>query len=101
MQDRWVFEVRTGAAVARRARGAADRSRPSPVAMLSAHWLGPANRCLVPFTSFCEYADTKPKKTPVWFAAAESRPLLFGRTAAHIGGLRGERGKRPNGYHEQ
>jgi putative SOS response-associated peptidase YedK len=40
-------------------------------------WLGPANRCLVPVTSFCEYADTKPRKTPVWFAAAESRPLLF------------------------
>lgn len=40
-------------------------------------WLGPANRCLVPFTAFCEYADTKPKKTPVWFAADESRPLMF------------------------
>ncbi len=31
-------------------------------------WLGPASRCLVPVTSFCEYADTKPKKTPTWFA---------------------------------
>lgn len=40
-------------------------------------WLGPGNRCLVPFTSFCEYEDTKPRKTPVWFAADDSRPLLF------------------------
>ena len=39
-------------------------------------WLGAKNRCLVPFTSFCEYADTKPRKTPTWFAADESRPLL-------------------------
>ena len=39
-------------------------------------WLGPKNRCLVPFTSFCEYADTKPRKTPTWFAGDESRPLL-------------------------
>jgi putative SOS response-associated peptidase YedK len=39
-------------------------------------WLGPKNRCLVPFTSFCEYADTKPRKTPTWFAGNESRPLL-------------------------
>jgi putative SOS response-associated peptidase YedK len=27
-------------------------------------WLGPACRVIVPFTSFCEYADTKPRKTP-------------------------------------
>jgi hypothetical protein len=26
--------------------------------------IGPANRCIVPATSFCEYADTKPRKTP-------------------------------------
>ncbi len=45
----------------------------------SAHWrrwLGPANRCLVPMSSFCEYADTKPKKTPMWFAIDDSRPLI-------------------------
>jgi len=40
-------------------------------------WLGPANRCVVPWTSFCEYADTKPKKTPTWFALDDSRPLAF------------------------
>lgn len=38
----------------------------------------PANRCLVPFTSFFEY-ETAPdgKKQPVWFALAEDRPLAF------------------------
>src|SRR4051812_29449384 len=25
-------------------------------------WLKPENRCVVPFTSFCEYEDTKPRK---------------------------------------
>jgi putative SOS response-associated peptidase YedK len=38
-------------------------------------WLSTESRCVVPFTSFCEYADTKPKKTPTWFALDESRPL--------------------------
>jgi len=45
----------------------------------SAHWkrwLGPANRCLVPFTSFSEYDTIDGKKVPVWFAADESRPLM-------------------------
>jgi putative SOS response-associated peptidase YedK len=45
----------------------------------SAHWkrwLGPANRCLVPFTSFSEYDTIDGKKVPVWFAAGEERPLL-------------------------
>ncbi|WP_407529497.1 SOS response-associated peptidase [Methylobacterium oryzisoli] len=39
-------------------------------------WLKPAFRCLVPVSSFSEYADTKPRKTPVWFALSEERPLL-------------------------
>jgi putative SOS response-associated peptidase YedK len=45
----------------------------------SAHWkrwLEPANRCLVPFTSFSEYDTIDGKKEPVWFAAGEDRPLL-------------------------
>jgi putative SOS response-associated peptidase YedK len=39
-------------------------------------WLGLANRCVVPFTSFSEY-ETGPdgKKIPVWFALGEDRPL--------------------------
>jgi putative SOS response-associated peptidase YedK len=40
-------------------------------------WLKPENRCLGPWTSFCEYADTRPKKTPTWFALDETRPLAF------------------------
>ena len=39
-------------------------------------WLGPGNRCLVPATSFCEYAPTKPRKMPIWFALNEDRPLF-------------------------
>jgi len=39
-------------------------------------WLGPENRCLAPFTSFSEYDTIDGKKTPVWFASNESRPLL-------------------------
>jgi putative SOS response-associated peptidase YedK len=39
-------------------------------------WLGPANRCIVPFTSFSEYeTGLDGKKIPVWFALREDRPL--------------------------
>lgn len=37
-------------------------------------WLGPASRCVVPFTSF---AEPGPDKKPVWFALDEDRPLAF------------------------
>lgn len=40
-------------------------------------WLDPAYRCVVPMTSFCEYEDTRPRKTPTWFALGEDRPLAF------------------------
>lgn len=41
-------------------------------------WLGPANRCLVPFTSFAE-PETLPdgSKHSAWFAFAPSRPISF------------------------
>lgn len=47
----------------------------------SAHWkrwLSPANRCLVPFTSFAE-PEILPdgKKANAWFALDESRPISF------------------------
>jgi putative SOS response-associated peptidase YedK len=45
----------------------------------SAHWkrwLGSDHRCLAPFTSFSEYDTIDGKKTPVWFATDETRPLL-------------------------
>lgn len=40
-------------------------------------WLGPANRCVVPLTSFSEYDTIEGKKVPVWFALSEDRPLAF------------------------
>jgi putative SOS response-associated peptidase YedK len=45
----------------------------------SPHWrgrFGKESRCIVPATSFCEYSDTMPRKTPVWFALAAERPLF-------------------------
>jgi putative SOS response-associated peptidase YedK len=41
-------------------------------------WLGPASRCVVPFTSFSEN-DRLPdgRFEPVWFARDEGRPLAF------------------------
>lgn len=44
----------------------------------SAHWrrwLKPESRCIVPWTTFCEWEDTKPKKTKRWFALNEDKPL--------------------------
>lgn len=44
----------------------------------SAHWkpyLGPDNRCLVPFTSFSEF--NKDAGGDIWFALGEERPLAF------------------------
>ena len=41
-------------------------------------WLGPENRCLVPFTSFSEN-ELSPggSRQPIWFALEEERPLAF------------------------
>jgi putative SOS response-associated peptidase YedK len=40
-------------------------------------WLGPASRCLVPFTSFSEPDQVGGSLQPVWFALGEHRPLAF------------------------
>lgn len=41
-------------------------------------WLGPANRCLVPFNAFSEPdQDYQGTKKPIWFALAEDQPLSF------------------------
>jgi putative SOS response-associated peptidase YedK len=48
-------------------------------------WLGPASRCLVPATSFCEYEDTKPRKTPTWFALSDERPSTLSRAYGRFG----------------
>jgi putative SOS response-associated peptidase YedK len=70
----------------------------------SAHWrrwLDPANRCVVPFTSFCEYADTKPKKTPTWFALPEDRPLaVFAGIWCSWRGTRGTKTNPVEGEHQ-
>ena len=63
-------------------------------------WLGVDNRCVVPFTAFCEYADTKPRKTPNWFALDESRPLaFFARICATWHGVRGTKAAPVEGEH--
>lgn len=68
-------------------------------------WTGVANRCLVPFTSFSEYAPlpnpvTK-RKDVVWFALDESRPLAFFAglwTTWH--GVRGTKANPVEGEHQ-
>ncbi|RJF70877.1 SOS response-associated peptidase [Rhodopseudomonas palustris] len=63
-------------------------------------WLKPESRCLVPFSSFCEYADTKPKKTPTWFALDDSRPLLaFAGVWTEWSGTRGTKANPVEGTH--
>jgi len=63
-------------------------------------WLGPASRCLVPVTSFCEWEDTKPRKTPTWFALDDSRPLFcFAGIWTHWNGTRGTKADPVTGEH--
>ena len=38
-------------------------------------WLKPEERCLVPFTAFSEWEDTRPKKTQRWFALGAQEPM--------------------------
>ncbi len=64
-------------------------------------WLGTGSRCIVPATSFCEYADTKPKKTPIWFALGEDRPLFaFAGLWTSWRGVRGPKSAPVEGDHE-
>ncbi len=65
-----------------RAAGQEDRSRRHQHPELQEphwrRWLGPAHRCLVPFTSFSENdRDAEGKAVPVWFALSKDRPLAF------------------------
>ncbi len=50
---------------------ASTSTAPTPVSSAA-----PATPAILPVTSFSDYGDTKPRKTPVWFALDESR-LLF------------------------
>jgi putative SOS response-associated peptidase YedK len=64
-------------------------------------WLSGRNRCLVPATSFCEYEDTKPRKTPTWFALSEDRPLFaFAGLWTGWRGVRGPKSAPVEGKHE-
>jgi putative SOS response-associated peptidase YedK len=64
-------------------------------------WLAKRNRCIVPATSFCEYADTKPRKTSIWFALDEDRPLFaFAGLWTPWRGVRGPKGAPVEGEHE-
>jgi putative SOS response-associated peptidase YedK len=64
-------------------------------------WLGKQNRCIVPATSFCEYADTKPRKTPKWFALSQDRPLFaFAGLWTPWRGVRGPKSAAIDGQHE-
>ena len=57
----------------------------------------------MPATSFCEYADTKPRKTPKWFALSEDRPLFaFAGLWTPWRGVifRGPKSASVNGQHE-
>ena len=64
-------------------------------------WLGKRNRCVVPATSFCEYLDTKPRKTPIWFALSEDRPLFaFAGLWTPWRGVRGPKSAPIEGEHE-
>ena len=59
------------------------------------------NRCVIPATSFCEYADTKPRKTPIWFALGEDRPLFaFAGLWTRWRGVRGPKSAPIEGEHE-
>jgi len=70
----------------------------------SPHWrrsLGKGNRCIVPATSFCEYADTKPRQTPIWFALRDDRPLFaFAGLWTPWRGTRGTKTAPVEGEHE-
>lgn len=68
-------------------------------------WSGPAHRCLVPFTSFSEYAPmpnpATGRKDVVWFALDESRPLaFFAGLWTRWNGTRGTRAAPVEGQHE-
>ncbi len=64
-------------------------------------WLGKGSRCIVPATSFCEYEGTKPRKTPIWFALNEDRPLFaFAGLWTPWRGVRGPKSAPVDGEHQ-
>ena len=64
-------------------------------------WLGSDSRCLVPVNSFCEWAGTKPRKTPTWFALDKDRPLFaFAGIWTPWRGVRGPKANPVDGEHQ-
>lgn len=64
-------------------------------------WTGPRNRCVVPWTSFCEWEDTSPRKTQRWFAIREDKPLaVFAGIWTEWSGVRGSARNPRAGRHE-
>ena len=65
-------------------------------------WLGQSSRCIVPATSFCEYADTKPRKTPKWFALERtgrcSPSPVYGRRGAACAAQRARQSRASMSY---
>ena len=51
-------------------------------------WLGPAYRCLVPFTSFAEHVKTDAGFRPLWFAPPDGGVACFAGIAARWTGVR-------------
>src|ERR1700733_1404828 len=70
----------------------------------SPHWGGGLrkhNPGIVPAWSFCEYADTKPRKPPMWFALGQDRPLFaFAGLWTPWRGVRGTKSAPVDGEHE-
>ena len=64
-------------------------------------WLSPDHRCLVPWTTFCEWEDTKPRKTKRWFALDADKPLaVFAGIWTGWDGVRGSAKTPRPGHHE-
>ena len=68
-------------------------------------WMKPDNRCLVPVTSFSEYAPTPNpatgKKDIVWFSLSEERPLFaFAGIWSDWNGTRGTKANPVEGDHK-
>lgn len=64
-------------------------------------WLKVENRCVVPWTRFCEWEDTKPRKTKRWFAIGDAEPLaFFAGVWTDWNGTRGSTKNPRDGQHE-
>jgi putative SOS response-associated peptidase YedK len=75
-----------------------EKSFVTNVRNTQSHWWKPylrsQYRCLVPVTSFCEYAHRGVRAVPTWFALDETRPLFF--FAGIWRSWRGTRGTKAN-----